>query len=183
MTSILNQNELHYLNRKWDLWYHDPNNTCYTLESYIKLGTIDTIESFWNYFYQLKLTQLQNGMFFLMSEGIKPTWEDNIKGGSWSYKIDKKDIAQAWTKLSVHLLSDNFIKKDELKLDLHNQMVGISISPKKTFSIFKIWVDDHDMHEYIKILDDVPFLKDETPMYRSHEEVKIKEEMIRQQSS
>ena len=56
--------ELHYLNRKWDLWYHDPNNTCYTLESYIKLGTIDTIESFWNYFYQLKLTQLQNGMFF-----------------------------------------------------------------------------------------------------------------------
>jgi hypothetical protein len=115
-----------------------------------------------------------------MAEGIKPTWEDNIKGGSWSYKIDKKDIAQAWTKLSVHLLSDNFIEKNESKADLHNQMVGISISPKKTFSIFKVWIDDHGLQEYIKIIEDLPFLKEETPMYRSHEEVKAKEELIRQ---
>ena len=175
--------ELHYLNRKWDLWYHDPNNTCYTLESYIKLGTIDTIESFWNYFYQLKLTQLQNGMFFLMHEGVKPPWEDNIKGGSWSYKIDKKDIAQAWTKLSVHLLSDNFIEENEAHPNLPTQMVGISISPKKTFSIFKVWIDNHVMQPYIKIIEALPFLQDETPMYRSHEEVKAKEEMIRQQQT
>ena len=43
--------ELHYLNRQWDLWYHDPNNSDYSLSSYINLGTLDTIEKFWHYYY------------------------------------------------------------------------------------------------------------------------------------
>ncbi len=171
------ESNLHYLNRKWDLWYHDPNNTCYTLDSYIKLGCIDTIESFWHYYYQLKLIQLQNGMFFLMSDGTKPTWEDNLEGGSWSYKIDKKDIAQAWSKLSIHLLSNNFVDNETSSL-LHNEVVGIAISPKKTFSIFKLWIKDDKVKDQLKFKDDLPFLKGEEPMYRSHHETKEKEEKI-----
>ena len=169
--------KLHYLNRKWVLWYHDPNNTSYTIDSYINLGTIDTIESFWHYYYQLKLTQLQNGMFFLMADGTKPTWEDNMKGGAWSFKIDKKDISQAWTKLSIQLLSDNWIEADP-KSSLHNQLNGIFISPKKTFTILKLWINDHKMKEQIKFKKDLPFLEESEVMYRSHQETKIKEEQI-----
>jgi hypothetical protein len=169
--------ELHYLNRKWDLWYHDPNNHSYTLDSYIKLGCIDTIESFWHYYYQLKLTQLQNGMFFLMSEGTLPTWEDNLEGGSWSFKIEKKDISQAWTKLSIHLLSDNFVEAAQ-DSPLHNQVTGIFISPKKTFTIFKLWIKDHKMKEAVKFKLDLPFLLTDESMYRSHQETKEKEQQI-----
>jgi hypothetical protein len=174
--------ELHYLNRQWDLWYHDPNNNDYSLASYINLGTLDTIEKFWHYYYQLKLTQLQNGMFFLMVKGVLPTWEDNLKGGCWSYKIDKKEISQAWTKISIHLLSDNFVEKDDNNPELNNEIIGISISPKKTFSILKVWVNNDSQHEKVKIIDDLPFIKNETPIYRSHIETKQKEEEIKSQT-
>jgi hypothetical protein len=191
----LNENEeinpkiqqIHLLNRKWNLWYHDPNNTCYTLDSYINLGVIDSIESFWHYFYQLKLTQLQNGMFFLMLNGILPTWEDNLKGGFWSYKIDKKEIAQAWTKLSIHLLSDNFVENydDDItkKSDYNDEIIGISISPKKTFSILKVWVNDDKVHHEIKLNQDLPYINNEEPIYRSHIETKEKEDQLAKSSA
>lgn len=179
MTDNNNNSDLHYLDRKWDLWYHDPNNNCYTLDSYIKLGCIDTIETFWHYYYQLKLSQLQNGMLFLMTEGTVPTWEDNLEGGSWSYKIDKKDIPQAWSKLSVYLLSNNFVENsDNNSSSLYNEVVGISISPKKTFSIFKLWVKDDKVHEQLKFRNDLPFIKHEESLYRSHMDTKEKEEKI-----
>ena len=171
------ENQLHYLNRKWNLWYHDPNNNCYTLESYLNLGCIETIEAFWQYYYQIKALQIQNGMFFLMLEGVKPTWEDNLEGGSWSYKIDKKDISQAWTKLSIFLLADNFINQN-LDSNLNKEIVGISISPKKTFSIFKLWINNHNLKDEIKFNTELPFLKDDEALYRSHLEIKIKEDQI-----
>lgn len=180
-TEKIKEVKLNYLNRQWDLWYHDPNNSDYSLSSYINLGTLDTIEKFWHYYYQLKLTQLQNGMFFLMLKGVLPTWEDNLKGGFWSYKIDKKEISQAWTKLSIHLLSDNFVENNEENQKLNNEIIGISISPKKTFSILKVWVNDDALHEEVKIIDDLPFIKNETPIYRSHVETKQKEEEIKTQ--
>jgi len=168
--------KLHYLNREWDLWYHDPNNHDYSLASYINLGTLDTIEKFWHYYYQLKLTQLQNGMFFIMLKGILPTWEDNLKGGFWSYKIDKKEISQAWTKLSIYLLSDNFVENSLFK----DEIIGISISPKKTFSILKVWLNDDKLNEEVVIKKDLPYIKNEEPIYRSHIETKEKEEQMKQ---
>ena len=33
-------------------------------------------------------------MFFLMLNGVFPTWEDTLEGGFWSFKIDKKDIPE-----------------------------------------------------------------------------------------
>ncbi len=173
--------ELHYLNRQWDLWYHDPNNSDYSLNSYINIGTIDTIERFWHYFHQLKLTQLQNGMFFIMLKGVYPTWEDNLQGGFWSFKIDKKEISQAWTKLSIYLLADNFI--DETDTDEYHQLkkeiIGISISPKKTFSILKVWLKNDTLHKKIKLKNDLPFVNIEETMYRSHVETKEKEGQIK----
>lgn len=168
--------KLHYLNREWDLWYHDPNNQDYSLASYINLGTLDTIEKFWHYYYQLKLTQLQNGMFFIMLKGVLPTWEDNLKGGFWSYKIDKKEISQAWTKLSIYLLSDNFVENSAFK----DEIIGISISPKKTFSILKVWLNDDKLNHEVVIKKDLPYIKNEEPIYRSHIETKEKEEQMKQ---
>jgi hypothetical protein len=158
------------LSRNWNLWYHDPNNQSYTLDSYINLGKIETIEDFWHYYHYLKLIQIQGSMFFLMLEGVNPLWEDTIDGGSWSYKIDKKEIQQSWTRLSIHLLSDTFLDSDN-----KDELIGISISPKKTFSILKVWIRNDKIKDEIQIKEDLPYLKNEIPMYRSHLEVKEKE--------
>lgn len=175
--------ENNILNRNWVLWYHDPNNMDYTLASYINLGLIKSIEGFWHYYNQLKHIQLQNGMFFLMLEGVLPTWEDTINGGFWSYKIDKKDIVQAWTKLSIFMLSDNFVDKNENGDKLDDEIIGISISPKKTFTILKVWLKNDLLKDKVKINNEIPFIKNEEPIYRSHLETKKKEEQIRNNSS
>jgi hypothetical protein len=180
-SKIFQENNI--LNRNWILWYHDPNNMDYSLSSYINLGLIKSIEGFWHYYNQLKHIQLQNGMFFLMLEGVLPTWEDTINGGFWSYKIDKKDIVQAWTKLSIFMLSDNFVDVNENGDKLDNEIIGISISPKKTFTILKVWLNNDSLKEQVKINTEIPFIKNEEPIYRSHLETKKKEEQIRNNAS
>ena len=76
-------------------------------------------------------------MLFIMRDNIKPMWEadENKEGGSMSFKIYKKDIYDAWIQLVINLISENLLKESKH----FNKINGISISPKKTFSIMKIW--------------------------------------------
>ena len=64
------------LNTKWILWYHSINDTKWNKSSYKNLFEINNL-------YELKCINdtisklhLQNGMFFVMRDGIFPTWED-----------------------------------------------------------------------------------------------------------
>ena len=116
----------------WNLWFHSSNNNNWTLDSYIKLYTINNISSFWNIFnYHYNLL---NGMFFLMKENINPIYEDkhNIKGGYWSIKINSHDIRETWLYLCMDLISGNLEKK--------NIINGLSICNKRKFYIIKIWI-------------------------------------------
>ena len=65
-----------------------------------------------------------------------PIWEDqeNLNGGCWSFKLSKKDTYKAWMELAVFLIGETLFLGDN-KMDIN----AISISPKKNFSILKIW--------------------------------------------
>ena len=80
-------NDDYKLKSSFVLWYHKINDTNWDKDSYISLGKIDSIKSFWIIYN--KIGSFLGGMFFLMREGIFPQWEDkaNIKGGYWSFKI------------------------------------------------------------------------------------------------
>jgi hypothetical protein len=162
----------HPINHKWVLWYHDPNSP-YSNNSCDTIGSFNNVEDFWRFYYQLKPSQLQNGMFFLTLDGYYPSWEDNIDGGSWSFKIDKKEISHAWTKLSIHLISENFLKSSDTTL--YDQMICISVSPKKTFSIFKVWIKDDSKKNLLIFKDDLPYLNQEEAVYRTHKDIYQKE--------
>ena len=162
----------HLINRKWILWYHDPNSS-YSVESCDVIGHFNSVENFWRYYFQLKSSQLQNGMFFLTQDGYLPSWEENIDGGSWSFKIDKKEISQAWTKLAIHLVSEQLLENTDRAL--YDEIICLSISPKKTFSIFKIWVKDTSKKEEISFKNDLPYLKIDDAVYRTHKEIYEKE--------
>ncbi len=125
------------LNDTWILWYHDPNDVNWAIESYKVVSTINTIGDFWNTYECIENTIIENSMFFIMRKGINPLWEDpqNVDGGCWSFKIPKGAIKKYWTELSIFLLGENITKKDKL-------INGLSISPKKTFCIIKIWTND-----------------------------------------
>ena len=82
---------------------------------------------------------LNNNMFFLMRNDIKPIYEcdENKNGGYWSFKIDNNDIYKVWTQLSLYLVSDKLSKNKD------NIINGITLSTKKNakkkFYIVKIW--------------------------------------------
>ena len=74
-------------------------------------------------------------------------WEDehNANGGYWSFKITVDKVCKCWNNLIISVLGETFCKDNE-------NIMGISISPKKHFCIVKIWVNNNtfkleDIHE------------------------------------
>ncbi len=136
-----NNSEPCYFNDVWCFYFHDPNDNSWTNDSYKMLGTLSTVEDFWEHHSQIK-SHVKNGMFFFMREHIQPTWDDpiNITGGCLSIKVLKEEVDEFWESLSVKLLGETLLI--ESKRHLWNNINGISTSPKKHFCIIKVWVKD-----------------------------------------
>lgn len=148
------------------LWYHDKNNKDWSIESYIKIGSISSIKEFWQ-IYNL-IEDVSEGMFFLMRENIAPIWEDdaNINGGTWSYKISKKMIHNIWVELSCALIGNSLTKKINNK----DIITGISVSPKVYNSILKIWNNDSKYEVSGDYLCKLNKLDTSKSMYKKHKQ-------------
>lgn len=157
----------HYLNSVWILWYHNPSDSNWDLDSYHKVYTIKTIENFWEMMYLIKASYIQSGMFFLMKENIKPMWEDkyNVDGGCWSFRISKKDVTKIWQELAMAVLGE-FMTQDTKYATTIN---GLSISPKRSFSIVKIWNNNVTING-TNVLNAVPGLNMDEIIYKPHVE-------------
>ena len=128
------------LKNSWTFWFHDPLDNNWKINSYKKIYTINSIESFWKLYNNLNNKLVENSMLFLMKNNINPLWEDkeNVNGGCWSLKIPKGNIIETWNNISIHLVNENIIYDKEIKVN------GISISPKKNFCIIKIWINKNN---------------------------------------
>jgi hypothetical protein len=131
-------NNFHKLSDTWILWAHLPHDTDWSIKSYIKICSFNTVEETISIINVLPSKLVTNCMLFLMREGITPTWEDqrNRNGGCFSYKISNKDVPQAWKELTYVLVGESMSANQNL-IPLIN---GITISPKKNFCIVKVWL-------------------------------------------
>lgn len=156
----------HVLHTEWTLWYHVPNDKKWDKESYKKIIDITTIEDYWRIHNYLKAAHLENGMYFLMRKNILPMWEDshNKNGGSWSFKIDKKDIYNMWIELSIAVLGECMMN-DEKDSKIIN---GITTSPKKGFCIVKIWNSDKKQCSKSLLKDNIQYVDLSQCIYKSH---------------
>lgn len=123
------------MNSNWCLWYHDPNNSDYSLDSYIKIAVISDVATFWSVFEAISTEAWNSGMFFFMKEGFRPLWDapENDKGGAWSKKIDAAETHAVFLDCMVHCLAEKFLKAN------NEIVVGVTLSPKGNFHIIKIW--------------------------------------------
>ena len=123
----------HKLKNNWTIWIHDIYNKKWNIESYKKLYTFDTIESFWIFFNNIDC--YDKYMFFLMKNNIRPIWEDksNIEGGAFSFIVSKNISKKNWLELSMKLIGET------LTADNMDDINGASYSPKANVSIIKIW--------------------------------------------
>lgn len=140
------------LNDNWTLWLHMPNDIDWSINSYKKVYKMDTLHKLICINEKLDETIVTNCMLFIMKNNIKPIWEDenNNKGGCFSYKIPNNLVYKVW-KTMVYLLLGNTLCDAEI---LEN-ITGISISPKKSFCIIKLWlsntekVKEHIIYNFI----------------------------------
>ena len=134
------------LSRSYTLWYHNPNEDKWSIDSYHEIFTFQTVEEFIIMQKHIKPHMIEYGMFFLMQDGITPVWEDkkNINGGVLSWKVENKTSYKHWVDTIIHFISNNLLSNYNT-----NEIInGVCISPKRNFNIIKIWVNK--MVDYTK---------------------------------
>ena len=122
----------------WTLYFHSPEETKWTLNTFISLGSMKTWRDYWTVIHALKVDTLADGMFFMMRDPSPPLWEShqNIRGGCYSIRCQKKDAPDAYMNLSIACMMDAMANDSE------NRINGITISPKRGFNIIKVWNTD-----------------------------------------
>ena len=157
--------KVHKLNNKWCLWAHLPHNTDWSINSYTKILTFDSIEEQIAVFDIMPPILIKNCMLFLMRDGIYPTWEDpkNKQGGCFSYKIANKNVVDSWKKLSYALIGNTLSDNEEFA----NNITGITISPKKNFCIVKIWLTTCKFKD-VKYINQISNLANNDCIFKKH---------------
>ena len=155
----------HALFDKWVLWAHLPHDTDWTLKSYKQIMIFTTIEEVIALYQALPDKLVKNCMLFLMREGIAPTWEDekNRDGGCFSFKIPNKAVTAIWKRLSYVLTGETLSNNIKL-LQAAN---GITISPKKSFCIIKVWMSNCK-HQNPALLYAIPGLSIQGCLFKKH---------------
>lgn len=127
------------LNTSWTLYYHDIYDKSWTLSSYLPIMlNINSVHQLIAVNETIPDNIVKNGMLFMFRQGVNPFWEDpkNINGGYLSFKIDNNVVHNVWKSFVYALCGETLFKNE----DINNLVNGISISPKKTFCIIKIWL-------------------------------------------
>ena len=140
--SVVPNHSIHKLHDNWTLWAHLPHDIDWSVKSYKKICTINSVEATIALYETLPEKMSNNCMLFLMRDGILPMWEDskNKNGGCFSYKVINKNVASVWKNLSYTLVGECLTTDKKLR----SNITGITISPKKTFCIIKIWLSNRD---------------------------------------
>lgn len=164
--------EKHLTNTKWIMWYHNPSDKNWKLDSYKDIIEISSLEDFcvlkntWS----RCLPNTSEGMFFLMRKTetgcIYPQWEDkhNKNGGYWSFKVAKSEADNAWFNLIMYAIGENITSDINHSLGIN----GISVSPKKHFCIFKIWNNDNTINNKQYLSTTLDFLNMSEVLYSNH---------------
>jgi hypothetical protein len=122
----------------WTLYFHSPEETKWTLNTFINLGSMKNWNDFWTVIDTLKHESLSDGMFFMMRDPSPPLWESHhhIRGGCYSFRCQKKDAAEIYLNYIIASMLGSLSGHPE------NRINGISISPKRGFNIVKVWNTD-----------------------------------------
>uniref|UniRef100_A0A6C0JAA4 Eukaryotic translation initiation factor 4E n=1 Tax=viral metagenome TaxID=1070528 RepID=A0A6C0JAA4_9ZZZZ len=122
----------------WTMWFHKVEDSDYSIGSYKKLFTVSSVKDLCMLINTVP--NITSGMFFFMKDGIEPLWENdaNINGGMWTFKLTKSDSNEMW-KILMAALCGNVLTLNPENMKHIN---GISVSPKITNCIIKIWTNN-----------------------------------------
>jgi hypothetical protein len=101
----------------------------------MQVSQVGTPAEFWSVVDAIPKEAFENGMFFFMKKGVRPTWDspENERGGAWSKKIDASYTHETFIDMMVHCVLGKLLQTHKETLQ------GITLSPKGSFHILKIW--------------------------------------------
>ena len=70
---------MYKLNNTWTLWLHLPHDVDWTINSYKKVFTFDTLDECITLIENINKEIVEKCMLFIMKNNIKPIWEDSEK--------------------------------------------------------------------------------------------------------
>jgi len=119
----------------WTLHFHDPEDTTWSPESYKKIGTFSNYSELWGTLKQIGDERFLSGMYFLMKDPYLPLWEHrtNIHGGSYCIKVPEANAIETFQRYAAAAILE------VVSTDSKNNIIGVTISPKKGFHILKLW--------------------------------------------
>jgi hypothetical protein len=168
----------------WTLYYHGTGDSKWDSKSFVLLGSFTTFEDLWGALHHIE-DKFAHGMYFLMKgvpnpevpgEDTKwskghhaPLWEHkyNVHGGAYCVKVghDAFNIFQHYAAAAI---------LGELTTSPANPVIGVTISPKKGFSILKLWnvaADDFKDPRDVRLL--APGIKTDDILYRRHGDARM----------
>ena len=121
----------------WTMYFHSPEETKWTVNTFVSLGPMKTWRDFWIIMETLKVEYLSDGMFFMMRDPSPPLWESslNIRGGCYSFRYQKKEAHDVYLDFIIGAMLGSLTQPE-------NRINGITISPKRGFNIIKVWNTD-----------------------------------------
>tara|TARA_B100000989_G_scaffold298207_2_gene286558 strand:+ start:80 stop:664 length:585 start_codon:yes stop_codon:yes gene_type:complete len=147
---------MHELDDSYTLWLHNVFDSDWSINSYKKIYTFNTLENGISLIDNINDELIEKTMLFLMKNNIKPIWEDekNCKGGCFSYKISNNIVGKVWRIINYSFIGNSLSSNENVIKNIS----GISISPKKTYCIIKIWIsttsneilNDNDLNNFIE---------------------------------
>lgn len=118
----------------WTLYFHSPGEKRWSIDTFHKLGVVETWQDYWSLVRALEDVKWTRGMFFWMRGTVPPLWENfqNIKGGSYSICISETDSIDVFHRYTIACMFNiATVPEDTIQ--------GITISPKKGFHVIKLW--------------------------------------------
>jgi len=151
----------------WKLYYHYDINK-WTIDSYVLISTIKTVEDFWTLINYLKKNKtILEEHLFLMKNNILPIWEcnENKNGGCWSFKIDIKQSLEIFTLLCSYLITESLLSIPEL----NNEINGITFTIKNSYnSIIQVWNINKKVNKISLFIPEILDKFNLDIIYRSH---------------
>jgi hypothetical protein len=128
------KNKEHMLEDKWIIWAHDKETTDWTIESYKKIYEFNSIEGFWQFFNNIN--KFKDFMLFVMRDDILPIYEDQQceNGGYYSYIVPSYELSNSIKLLLIRMIGGTLTDKES-----YHEIVGMSVSPKGSRAVIKIW--------------------------------------------
>ena len=138
------------LSNIYNLWIHDIYDRDWSINGYKNIYQIETVGQFWKIFNNFQKLGLKFTHFFLMKKNIEPTWEheQNRDGGVCSLKIELDNAISVYEDLCIRMMCGTLNNEP-------SDINGISISPKNTWAIIKIWNKDNKNDLSLTIADDL----------------------------